>query len=68
MVVPLTCNIQCQYPGETLVTIKGKSVKVMADQIMVSDKTGLKDQLDTLSKADMLAIEDVILINLGMLR
>src|SRR5687768_9511742 len=38
VVVPLTSNTERQYPGEALVTINGKPGKVMADQIMASDK------------------------------
>jgi mRNA interferase MazF len=40
----------------------------MADQIMASDKARLKNQLGILSKTDMLAVEDVILVHLGMPR
>ena len=68
VVVPLTSNTERQYPGEALVTINGKPGKVMADQIMASDKARLKNQLGTLSKTDMLAVEDAILIHLGMPR
>ena len=68
VVVPLASNTERQYPGEALVTINGKSGKVMADQIMASDKARLKNQLGALSKTDMLAVEDAILIHLGMPR
>ena len=68
VVVPLTSNTERQYPGEALVTIGGKPGKVMADQIMASDQARLKNQLGTLSKTDMLAVEDAILIHLGMPR
>jgi len=40
----------------------------MADQIMASDKIRLKNRLGILSKIDMLAVEDAILIHLGMPR
>jgi hypothetical protein len=33
---------------------------------MTSDKARLKNQLGTLSKNDMLAVEDAILVHLGM--
>jgi mRNA interferase MazF len=68
VVVPLTSNTERQYPGEALVTINGKTGKVMSDQIMASDKARLKNQLGTLSKNDMLAVEDAILVHLGMPR
>jgi len=68
VVVPLTSSTERQYPGEALVTINGRPGKVMADQIMASDKARLKNQLGVLSKTDMLAVEDAILVHLGMPR
>ncbi len=68
VVVPLTSNTDRQYPGEALVTINEKPGKVMADQIMASDKGRLKNQLGALSKIDMQSVEDAILVHLGMPR
>ena len=68
VVVPLTSNTGRQYPGEALVSVGGQSSKTMADQIMAADKGRLKDQLGTLSKADMLAVEDAICVHLGLPR
>jgi len=68
VVVPLTSNTGRQYPGEALVTVGGQGSKAMADQIMAADKARLKNQLATLSKADMLAVEDAICVHLGMPR
>ena len=66
VVVPITSNTNQVYPGEALVTVDGKHGKAMADQIMAADKSRLKNQLCTLTKADMLAIEQAILVHLGM--
>lgn len=66
VVVPLTSNTSRLYPGEALVTLSGVQSKTMADQIMAADKKRLKSQLDTLDKADLLAVEDAILLHLGM--
>lgn len=68
VVVPLTRNTRHLYPGEALVNLNGKPGKAMADQIMTSDKGRLKNQIGTLSKEDMQALEDAILIHLGMPR
>ena len=68
VVVPLTSNTERQYPGEAVVSVVGKSSKAMTDQIMAADKTRLKSQLGTLSKADMLAVEDAIKVHLGLPR
>ena len=38
----------------------------MADQIMAADKSRLKNLLGALSKTDMLAIEEAILVHLGL--
>ena len=66
VVVPITSNTGRLYPGEALVSILGNPGKAMADQIMAADKMRLKGQMDTLSKADMQAIEAAILAHLGM--
>jgi mRNA interferase MazF len=68
VVVPLTGHTGRQYPGEALVMIADKQGKAMADQIMAADKTRLKGKVGVLSKPDMLAVEDAILIHLGMPR
>jgi mRNA interferase MazF len=60
IVVPLTSNTGRTYPGEAVVMVGEQSSKAMADQIMAADKARLKSQLATLSKADMLAVEDAI--------
>lgn len=66
VVVPLTSNTARQYPGEALITLNGKPGKAMSDQIMAADKARLKTQLGALTKTDMSAIEDAILVHLGM--
>ena len=68
IVVPLTSSTARQYPGEAFVTVVDKPGKAMADQIMAADKARLKSQLGVLSKADLLAVEDAILVHLGMPR
>ena len=66
VVVPLTSSAAHCYPGEATVTVDGKCGKAMADQIMAADKTRLKNLLGTLSKTDMLAVEQAILRHLGI--
>jgi mRNA interferase MazF len=66
VVVPLTSSTGRQYPGEALITVAGKPSKAMSDQIMAADKSRLKSQLGALSKTDMLAVEEAILVHLGM--
>lgn len=68
VVVPITSNTDRLYPGEALVTVAEKQAKAMADQIMAADKSRLTNRIGTLSKTDMLAVEDAILVHLGMPR
>ena len=66
VVVPLTSNTGRTYPGEAVVTIGDQSSKAMADQIMAADKARLKSQIGSLTKVDMLAVEDAIKIHLAL--
>jgi len=64
--MPLSTNTSRVYPGESLVTLEGKQGKAMSDQIMATDKIRLKTQIGTLSKTDMLGVEQAILVHLGL--
>ena len=64
--VTLTSNTERVYPGEALVTLNSAMSKVMADQIVAADKARLRSRIGVLSKADMLAAEDAIRVQLGM--
>lgn len=66
VVVPMTSNTGRVYPGEAIVTVGKQQSKAMADQIMAADKARLKSRLGTLSKADMLAVEEAIKIHLAL--
>ncbi|MFU8789885.1 MAG: type II toxin-antitoxin system PemK/MazF family toxin [Methylobacter sp.] len=66
VVIPITSSVDRQYPGEALVTLLEKPGKAMADQIMAADKSRLKTKIGSLSKDDMCAVEDAILVHLGM--
>jgi len=68
VVVPVTSNTGRIYPSEAMVTIAGQKSKAMADQIAAADKSRLKKQLDTLSRADLLAVEDAIKVHLALPR
>jgi len=65
VVVPMTSNTARLYPGETLITVGGRIAKAMADHT-VADKSRLKNQLGTLSKADMEAVEKAIKVQLAL--
>lgn len=66
IVIPMTSNVSRIYPGETIVSVDGQQSKVMADQIMAADKARLKSQIGTLSKTEMVAVDDVIRVQLAL--
>ena len=66
IVVPLTSNTERIYPGEARVSCSGTDSKAMADQIMTADKVRLKSRIDELSKADMLAVEHALRVQLAL--
>jgi mRNA interferase MazF len=68
IVIPLTSSIGNIYPGEAIIKINGKESKAMADQIMATDKTRLKNYVGKLLKKDMLLLEDAIKIQLALAR
>jgi mRNA interferase MazF len=46
--------------------VAGSASKAMSDQIMTADKVRLKSRLGELSKADMLAVEIAIRVQLAL--
>ena len=68
IVVPLTSQITKVYPGEALVTLNGEQRKAMADQIMSAAKRRLRAKLGVLSMSDVTAVENAVLLQLGIRR
>jgi mRNA interferase MazF len=68
IVVPITSQVAKVYPGEALMTINGEQRKAMADQIVTASKQRLKSKLGALSRADMIAVENAVLMQMGMRR
>ena len=66
IVVPLTSNTERIFPGEARVSVAGADSKAMADQIMTADKARLKSRLGELSKADLLAVEGALRVQLAL--
>ena len=66
VVIPLTTNTSHVFPGEARVTVAGEFCKAMSDQLMAADKLRLKEKLATLSKSDMLEVEQAICVHLGL--
>jgi mRNA interferase MazF len=68
VVVPLSSQIAKIYPAEALVSLNGEQRKAMADQIMTASKQRLRSRLGALSGTDMHAVENAILLHLGIRR
>src|SRR2546426_12282618 len=59
-VVPLTSNIDRLYPSEVVVAVQGKKSKALADQLTTVSKLRLLTIVDTLSDADIRAVESAV--------
>ena len=68
VVVPLTGKTTKVYPGEALIKVGGKPAKAMADQIATASKQRLRNRMDGLAAADLRAVENAILLHLGIHR
>lgn len=66
VVVPVTSNVDHCYPGEALVTVKGKPARALGDQLRSIDKTRLRGKLDTLAMAEMLKVEAAVRLTLEL--
>ena len=65
-VVPFTTRIERVYPGEALVTLSGRPVKAMADQLTSVSKTRLTNLADRLSPSDLERAERALALQLGL--
>jgi len=68
VVVPLTSQTGKVYPAEALITLNGEARKAMADQVMTASKWRLRSRLGELTRGDIRAIEDALLLHLGIRR
>ena len=66
VVLPLTSNVDSLYPGEALVTVKGKPARALGDQIRSLDKSRLQSRIETLSQDEMAAVEEAVRITLAL--
>ena len=68
VVVPLSSQTSKLYPGEAKVRVEGRESKAMADQIMTASKERLRSRMGALSHPDLKAVENDILVQLGIRR
>ena len=65
-VVPFTTTVDRVYPGEALVSLSGRSVKAMADQLRTVSKTRLTNLAGHLSPSDLERVERAVILQLGL--
>jgi mRNA interferase MazF len=66
VVVPVTSNVDHCYPGEALVTVKGKPARALGDQLRSIDKARLRGRLDTLIMGELQQVEEALRITLSL--
>lgn len=65
LVVPLTSQTSRMYPGETIVRVRGRESKAMADQLTTASKLRVGAYIDTLEASDLRSLERVVSKQLG---
>jgi mRNA interferase MazF len=68
IVIPLTSQTSKIYPGEAIITLNGEQRKAMGDQVMTASKQRLRTKLGSLDGTAMTAVEDALLLQLGIRR
>ncbi len=66
IVLPVTSNVESLYPGEAVIDIQGTPARVLGDQIRSIDKSRLGSKIGTLSPVELSAVEEAVLIALGV--
>jgi mRNA interferase MazF len=67
-VVPATSNTDKLYPPECYAQIKGKTSKIMADQILTVSKERLYDRIGKVTDEELAEIERVISLQLALIK
>ena len=67
-VIPLTSQTNRLYPGETLVQLRGRTSKAMADQLTTVSKRRIGSRIGSLAVTEMEAVELSVLLQLGITR
>ena len=67
-VIPLSSRVDRLYPSEAVVTLNGKPHKAMADQLTTVSKVRLSNRVGRLSGADLLQVERIVQLQLGLNR
>lgn len=66
VVLPITSNVDSQYPGEAMIEVRGKPGRALGDQIRSIDKSRLRTRVATLTADEMARIDDALAITLDL--
>jgi hypothetical protein len=66
LVLPLTSNVDSLFPGEALVTVKGKPARALGDQIRSLDNSRLRPKIERLSQDELAGVEEAVRITLAL--
>jgi mRNA interferase MazF len=66
VVVPITSNVDRCYPGEAVVTVKGKPARALGDQLRSIDKARLRGKLDRLAIGELKKVDEALRITLAL--
>jgi len=66
VVLPVTSNVDNLYPGEALIRIKGQPGRALGDQIRSLDKIRLQSRIGSLTAEEMAAVDEALLVTLGI--
>ena len=65
VVVPVTSNVESLYPGEAIVSVKGKRTRVLGDQIRSLDRSRVRGRLARLTVEEIVEVEAAVRVTLG---
>lgn len=66
VVLPITSNVDSMFPGEAMITVRGKPGRALGDQIRSIDKSRLKARVGTVTPAEMVRLEEALVVTLGL--
>jgi mRNA interferase MazF len=66
VVLPVTSNVESLYPGEARIHVRGRPARAIGDQIRSLDKARLRSRIGSLTTAEMAAVDEALLVTLGL--
>ncbi len=66
VVLPVTSNVDSLFPGEARIEVRGTPARVLGDQLRSIDKARLKSRIGTLSRDELLDVEEAVRITLAL--